>query len=87
MNRSFIEKLLVAVAWLGLIGGILFTILVSKGIFESNMEMCVPQAAVTFVGGVFVSIVGWALILQVVRISDRLRNIENQMIKSNHNKL
>ena len=79
MKRTFIEKLLVAVAWLGLIFGILFTILVSKGIFESNQEMCVPQAIVTFVGGVAASIVGWALLLQVVRISDRIRAIENQL--------
>ena len=80
MKRTSIEKLLLAFAWLGLIFGIIFTILVSKGIFESNQEMCVPQAFMTFVGGVAASIVGWALILQVVRISDRLRNIENQII-------
>lgn len=79
MKRTFFEKLLIAFAWLGLIFGILFTIFVSKGIFESNQEMCVPQAIVTCVGGVAASIIGWALLLQVVRISDRLRNIENQM--------
>ena len=79
MKRSFIEKLLLALAWIGLVGGVLFTFLVSKGIFESNQEMCVPQAAVTFVVGVGASIVGWALLIQIVRISDKIRNIENQL--------
>ena len=79
MKRSFIEKLLVIIAWIGLVGGILFTLLVSKGIFESNLEMCVPQAAVTFVAGVGASIVGWALIIQIVRMSDKIQNIENQL--------
>ena len=79
MKRTGIEKLLIAIAWIGLIGGIFFTFLVSKGILESNQEMCVPQAVVTFIGGVFVSIVGWALLLQIIRLSDRLRNIENQL--------
>ena len=85
MKRSGIEKLLVAIAWIGLIGGILFTFLVSKGILESNQEMCVPQAAVFFVGGVFVSIVGWALLLQIIRLSDRFRNIDNQLKEIIHN--
>ena len=79
MKCTVIEKILVAAAWLGLIFGILFTILVSKGIFESNQDMCFPQAIVTLVGGVSASIVGWALILQIVRISDRLRNIEKMI--------
>lgn len=81
MKRTSIEKLILAIAWIGLVGGIVFTFLVSKGILESNQEMCVPQAAVTFVGGVFVSIAGWALLVQLVRVSDRLRNIEN-LLKS-----
>lgn len=79
MKRTSIEKLILAIAWIGLVGGIVFTFLVSKGILESNQEMCVPQAAVTFVGGVFVSVAGWALLVQVVRLSDKLRNIENQL--------
>lgn len=79
MKRTSIEKLILAIAWIGLVGGIVFTFLVSKGILESNQEMCVPQAAVTFVGGVFVSIAGWALLVQLVRVSDRLRNVENQL--------
>ena len=81
MKRTLIEKLLVAIAWAGLIGGILFTFLVSKGIMESNVEMAFPQAVVTFVGGIGASIVGWAVLMQVVKISDRLRKIENQLSK------
>ena len=57
MKRTIIEQLLVAIAWAGLIGGILFTVLVSKGIMESNMEMAFPQAVATFVGGIGASIV------------------------------
>lgn len=81
MKRTVIEKLMLAIAWIGLVGGILFTFLVSKGIIESNQEMCVPQAAVTFIGGVAASVVGWALLIQIVRISDKLRKIENQLDK------
>ena len=81
MKRTFIEKLLVVIAWAGLICGILFTLLVSKGIMESNMEMAFPQAVVAFVGGIGASIVGWAVLMQVVSISDRLRKIENQLSK------
>ena len=83
MKRTKLEKFLVAVAWIGLIGGILFTVLVCKGILESNQDMCVPQAAVFFICGVGSSVVGWALLIQIVRMSDRLRNIENQSLTAN----
>ena len=76
MERTKIEKLLLVIAWVGLIGGILFSLLVSKGIWESNVEMAFPQAVATFVGGVGVSVVVWAVLLQIVKISDRLRKIE-----------
>ena len=39
MKRTKIEQLLVVIAWAGLIGGTLFTVLFSKGILESNIEM------------------------------------------------
>ena len=81
MKRTKNEQLLIVIAWAGLIGGILFTVLVSKGIMESNAEMAFPQAVVTFVGGIGASIVGWAVLMQVVNISDRLRKIENQLSK------
>jgi hypothetical protein len=79
MKRTWIEKLLLLIAWAGLIGGILFTFLVSKGIWESHMDMAFPQAVATFVGGVVASVVGWAVLMQIVSISDRIRNIENHL--------
>ena len=79
MKRTKIEQLLLLIAWAGLIGGILFTTLVSKGIWESQMDMAFPQAVVTFVGGVGASIVGWAVLLQIIRLSDRIKNIESRL--------
>ena len=79
MKRTKIEQLLVVIAWAGLIGGILFTFLVSKGIMESNMEMAFPQAVLTFVGGIGASVVGWAVLMQIISLSDRIRNIENYL--------
>jgi len=79
MKRTKIEQLLVVVAWAGLIGGILFTILVSKGIMESNIEMAFPQAVLTFVGGVGASVIGWAVLMQIISVSDRIKRIESQL--------
>ena len=79
MKRTKIEQLLMVIAWAGLIGGILFTFLVSKGILESNVEMAFPQAALTLVGGIGASVVGWAVLLQIISVSDRIRNIENHL--------
>lgn len=79
MKRTKIEQLLLVVAWAGLIGGILFTTLVTKGIWESNVDMAFPQAVATFVGGVGASIVGWAVLLQIISLSDRIKNIENRL--------
>lgn len=79
MKRTMIEQLLLLVAWAGLIGGILFTILVSKGIWESHVDMAFPQAVATFVGGVGASVVGWAVLMHIVSISDRIRRIEEHL--------
>ena len=79
MKRTKIEQLLIVIAWVGLIGGILFTLLVSKGIMESHVEMAFPQAVLTFVGGIGASVVGWAVLLQIISVSDRIRNIENHL--------
>ena len=79
MKRTKIEQLLLLVAWVGLIGGILFTTLVSKGIWESHVDMAFPQAVATFVGGVGASVVGWAVLMQIVSISDRIRKIEERL--------
>ena len=82
MKRTKIEQLLVVIAWVGLIGGILFTLLVSKGILESNIEMAFPQATLTFMGGIGASIVGWAVLIQIISISDRIKRIENHLKES-----
>ena len=79
MKRNWIEKLLIVIAWIGLIGGIAFGTLVSKGIFESNQEMCFPQALVVFVGSIFASVAGWALLLLLVSISNKVRKIESKV--------
>jgi hypothetical protein len=46
---------------------------------ESNIEMAFPQAVLTFVGGIGASVVGWAVLMQIISLSDRIRNIENHL--------
>ena len=82
MKRTKIERLLIVIAWVGLIGGSLFTFLVSKGIWESKQEMAFPQAVLAFVGGVGASVVGWALLMQIIHLSDRISRIENELKES-----
>lgn len=77
MKHNWIEKLLTAIAWIGLSGGITFGTLVSKGILESNQEMCFPQALVVFVGSIFASVAGWAILILLVNISNKVRKIES----------
>ncbi|MBR4130354.1 MAG: hypothetical protein IKU02_05430 [Bacteroidaceae bacterium] len=79
MKRNWIEKLLIVIAWIGLIGGIAFGTLVSKGIFESNQEMCFPQALVVFVGSIFASVAGWAVLMLLVSISNKVRKIDSKV--------
>jgi hypothetical protein len=79
MKRTFIEKLLVVGAWLALVGGILFGTLVSKGIWESSQEMAFPEAVFTFIGSVVGSVGIWAILLEIVSLSDRLRDIEKRL--------
>ena len=78
MKRSFIDKLLLVIAWVGLIGGILISIAYSSSVFESGREMCFPQAAVYLIVGVGASITGWAVLKELVSISDRLRKLEDK---------
>ena len=82
MKRTKIERLLLVIAWVGLICGIAFGTLVSKGIFESGQEMAFPQAIVVFIASVFASVAGWAVLMQLVKISDRLRRIKTQLDKN-----
>ena len=78
-ERTFIEKLIVAIVWLVLEGGCLGGLLVSKGIWESQMEMAFPQAVATFIGSIGGSVTVWAILIQIVRMSDKLRQIEKQL--------
>ena len=43
------------------------------------MDMAFPQAVLTFVGGVGASVVGWAVLMQIIKISDRIKNIESRL--------
>ena len=81
-NRTFLEKLIVAIAWMVLIGGIIFGTLFSKCIWESQMDMAFPNAVATFVGSIGGSITVWAILIQIVKISDRLRKIEEDLHKN-----
>jgi hypothetical protein len=78
MNRTVIEKLLLLMARVGGFLGIVVGILISKGIFESNIEMCVPQAACFLLAAIFASVAFWAIIEEIVSISDRLRRLEGK---------
>ena len=78
-ERTFIEKLIFTIAWLVLVGGCMAGLLVSKGIWESQMEMAFPQAVVTFIGSIGCSVTVWAVLIQIVRMSDKLRQIEKQL--------
>ncbi len=66
-------------AWVGLLGGIAFGTLVSKGILESNQEMCFPQALLVFTGSIFASVAGWATLKMLVSISYKIRKIESKV--------
>ena len=77
MKRTKIEVIIIALAWIGLVGGILFSILVSKGVMESGAEMCVPQGLAILFSGVFLSIACWAVLMEIIAISDRIRKLEN----------
>lgn len=78
MKRTFIDKLLLVIAWAGLIGGILFSLAYSHSVFESGREMCFPQAAFYLIAGVGASVTGWAVLKEIVAISDRLRKLEDK---------
>ena len=76
MKRPIIEKIILVIAWTGLIGGILFSILYSHSVLESGREMCVPSAMTSLVGGVFLSVGCWAVLMEIIALSDRIKNLE-----------
>ena len=76
MKRSIIERILLIIAWAGLIGGILFSILYCRSILESGAEMCVPTGLAYLVGGIFISVGCWAVLMEILALSDRIRKLE-----------
>ena len=78
MKRTIIEKLIIVIAWTGLIGGIVFSILYSKSVLESGAEMCVPSGIASLVAGVFVSVGCWAILMEIIALSDRIRKLEER---------
>ena len=78
MKRTFIEKLLSIIAWVGLIGGILFSILYCNSVMGSGAEMCVPTGLAYLAGGIFISVGGWAVLMEIIALSDRIRKLENE---------
>ena len=78
MKRSFFDKLLLVIAWVGLVAGILVSVAYSHSIWATGREMCFPQAAFYLAAGVGASVLGWAVLKEIVSISDRLRRLENK---------
>jgi hypothetical protein len=78
MKRSFFDILLLVIAWGGLIVGILVSVAYSHSIWVSGREMCFPQAAFYLAAGVGASVLGWAVLMEIVSISDRLRKLEER---------
>ncbi|MBR3530182.1 MAG: hypothetical protein IKN83_02325 [Bacteroidaceae bacterium] len=79
LRRTRLEKFILLIAYVGLIGGTLFAFLYSKGVLESGQDMCVPRALADFIFIEGASVVGWAVLKLLVKISDRLRHVENKL--------
>lgn len=78
-QKTFIEKLLIALAHLGLAGGIGGGLLIAFGIWESQTEMCFPRAVIVAAGAVFAAVTFWAVLLTAANISFRTRRIEKRL--------
>lgn len=81
MKRTIIEKIILLIAWTGLICGVLFSILYSHSVLVSGREMCVPSALASLVGGIFLSVGCWAVLMEIIALSDRIRNLEKSTDK------
>ena len=81
IERTKIEKLLVFIAWAGLVGGLLVGTWWTVTTIINNEEMAFPKAVFSFFSSYAVSITCWALILELVAIADRQREILNQLKK------
>lgn len=78
-QKTFIEKLLITMAYLGLVGGIGCGLLNAYGIWESQTEMCFPQAVIVATGAIFAAVAFWAVLMTTAKISCRTRRIEKQL--------
>ena len=78
MKRTIIERLIIVIAWTGLIGGVLFSILYSKSVLGAGTEMCVPSGIASLVAGIFVSVGCWAILMEIIALSDRIRKLEER---------
>ena len=76
MKRTIVEKIIVVLTWTGLVGGILFSLLCGHSVLASADDMSVPQALVYILGGTFLSVGGWAVLMQLVALSDRIGRLE-----------
>ena len=84
LRRTRLEKFILLIAYVGLIGGTLFAFLYSKGVLESGLDMCVPRAIADFIFIEAASVVGWAVLKLLVKISDRLRHVENKLNENDY---
>ena len=80
-KRSVLEWFLYVLSFVILIGGIAVGILYanSNSILESGADMCSAQAFFALILFLGVGVVGWAVLLEIVKIADRLHQIENKM--------
>ena len=77
--KSLHEKFLYIVAYTCLFGGTFVALILSKDILESGAEMCVPQALAYFVGITSVSVILWAVIIEMLKIAEMIRQIKNRL--------
>ena len=78
-KRSVLEWFLYVLSFVILIGGIAVGILNANSILESGVDMCSAQAFFAIILFLGVGVVGWAVLLEIVKIADRLHQIENKM--------
>ena len=80
-KRSALEWFLYILSFVILIGGIAVGIAYANSLLETGADMCHAQAFFAIVCFSGAGVVGWAVLLEIVRIADRLRRIENKMCK------
>ena len=78
-KRSVLEWFLYVLSFVILIGGIAVGILSANSILESGSDMCSAQAFFAIILFLGIGVVGWAVLLEIVKIADRLHQIENKM--------